>query len=324
MRRVFIFLTALAILFAGKHFLQEAYDDGYYARRREVELFYLPSVESSKIISFGFNNVYSNYLFIRSLTYFLDHFKGDKDYEYLEHQYNIIVELDPYFTKAYTFGSLALFIAHDSLEKPIRLLMKGWQIMPHNWRLIQEIAFFYYQYKMYDRAAEWYLKASEIDGLDENLKRRFIQLYYTCLELKGDFEMAKYSWLDLYLYSEDDITKELAAKRLFLIFEVENIKNIINALEIYRAINKSSPKSLEDLLQEEYSSFFLHNELYPAKGYIYSENIGNILIDYMLLSDFDEYGVPIDFNQIYPFYYFPETEEIYKSIYLYLEKKTDY
>lgn len=321
MKKLIILICILSFAFIVKHSLQKVYDDGFYERQREIELFYLPSVESSKIISFGFNNVYSNYLFINSLAYFLEHFKDNRDYEYLEHQYNLITGLDPYFTRAYTFGALTYFIAFNSPEKPVELLMRGYEKMPNNWRIIQEIAFFFYQFQDYENAAAWYLRASEVEGLPESMRKRFLQLHYNSIELKGDIEMAKYLWFDLYLNADDDITREISARRLFLLYEIYNIKNIYDALSIYRNINNQYPESLYKLKEQEYARFTLYNEIMPQKEYIYSSKLGNILLDILLYPDFIEYNIPVSFNQLYPFYYFPKTEELFVSLDNYIQEE---
>ncbi len=315
---IIIILTVLL----SKHCLQEAFDPGFYERQQKVELFYLPSVEASRIMCFGFNNLYADYLFINSIVYFMDHFKGDKDYEYLQHQFDIIVELDPYFTKAYTFGALAFFIAFNNLEKPVSFLLKAYRHMPANWRLIQEIAFYYYQFRDYKNASEWYLKASELEGLPASMKNRFLQLHYSSLELTGEFDKARYLWFDLYLNAEDNVTKELAARRLFLIFDLENIKNINYALDIYKSMHGRNPQSLAELQRQEYSNFQLYNELYPDKKYIYSALWGNILLDQMFLEEYTEYNVPADFKLLYPFYLFPEMDDLHKYIGIYLAERS--
>lgn len=314
MKRALSLIIVIIFLFTSKYIVQGLYDSGFYERRQDIELFFLPSLESSRIISFGFDNVYSNYIFIRSLSYFLDHFKENKDYEYLEHQYYLITGLDPYFTRAYTFGALTFFIAFNSYEKPIELLMKGHSFMPSNYRIIQDIAFFHYQFKNYGQAAEWYLKASQLEGIPRQTRERFLRLYYTSLELKGDISMAKHLWFDLYIHSEDDITKELAARRLYLLYEVENIKKIAEAIDIYNSFNQENPFSLEYLSGMHYADFSTFNLLYPQKQYTYSKTLGNILVDYLLIDDLSEYDIYLSFDQIYPFYDFPDRDTLYQNL----------
>ncbi len=321
MKRLFSAGLLILMLFSAKYLLQSFYDKGFYERQQKVELFYLPSVKTSSILCFGFNNLYADYMFISSIVYFMEHFKGDNDYEFLKHQFDIIAELDPYFTKAYTFGALTLFIAYNNLEMPVSYLMKAYSHMPSNWRLIQEIAFYYYQFKDYKNASEWYLKASKVSGISKSLKNRFLQLYYSSLELTGEFDKAKYLWLDLHLNAEDEITKELSARRLFLIFEAENIRKINQALFIYKAIYSKNPPDLEELKKENFADFSLHNEICPQKGYIYSKIYGNILIDEQFLPDLEEHHISIGFNQLYPFYFMPEKEMLYEGIQRYISER---
>ena len=100
---------------------------------------------------------------------------------------DLTTSLDPRFNLAYRFG--AIFLAEPAPRGPgrpdlaIALLQKGLAERPDRWEYMQDIGFVHYWWKQdYQTAAEWFRRASEVQGAPWWLK----SLAATTLAVGGD------------------------------------------------------------------------------------------------------------------------------------------
>src|SRR4029434_1659866 len=92
---------------------------------------------------------------------------SDHSYALLYPLLELTTTLDPYFDVAYQFG--ALFLAERPPGGPgrpdlaVKLLERGIQVQPDDWRLYQAVGFVHYwSNRDYAKAAEWFRRASRL------------------------------------------------------------------------------------------------------------------------------------------------------------------
>lgn len=109
------------------------------------EPLYLPNGRALEVLSFGFRNALSNYLWMQTLSDFGKHYRSDKQYKWFNHQCGLVTSLNPKsFEPFYLCSSLLAFEANDTAAA-IKLLDRAIDSHSDSW------IFFYYRgfYKMY-------------------------------------------------------------------------------------------------------------------------------------------------------------------------------
>ena len=89
------------------------------------EALYLPKGPALKVMSFGYQNVLSRLLWFNTNNYFGKHYRGDKNYKWLEHMCDLVTTLDPRAYKVYEFAALMLAWEANEPKKALKILTKG-------------------------------------------------------------------------------------------------------------------------------------------------------------------------------------------------------
>ena len=109
------------------------------------EPLYLPSGNALELISFGYRNALSNYLWMQAVSYFGQHYRSDKQYRWFAHQCDLVTRLNPKsFEPFYMCSSLLAWEANDP-RAAITVLNRAVESHPDTW------LFFYFRgfYRMY-------------------------------------------------------------------------------------------------------------------------------------------------------------------------------
>lgn len=128
---------------------------------------------------------------------------------------DLTTSLDPRFNIAYRFGSI--FLAEPfpgGAGRPdlaIKLLEKGLAARPDKWEYMQDIGFVHYWWRHdYAAAADWFARASTIDGAPWFLK----SLAATTLAEGGDRQSSRTMWEAIRASAEIDWLRNDAERRL--------------------------------------------------------------------------------------------------------------
>ena len=97
------------------------------------ELLYLPSGKVLKVVSLGFDEVASDIIYIKMLSYFATHMMSDRTYKWLYHMADLVTTLDPYFRFPYIFAGLTLNLEAGQFENARAILLKGKTYFPNDW-----------------------------------------------------------------------------------------------------------------------------------------------------------------------------------------------
>ncbi len=170
---ILVLVALLASLISTQAFIDRSY------RRRKVEkLLYLPSGRFLKPAVLGFDGLAADYYWLMTIGYFGGHYLSDQKYPWLPHILDLVTDLDPRFSIAYSFGGIVLAAEADRVDASDALLRKGMNVFPGNWKYPFFLGFnrFYYGGDLAD-AARWLAQASRLPESPEYLPRLVASLY---------------------------------------------------------------------------------------------------------------------------------------------------
>ncbi len=146
------------------------------------------------------------------------------DYANLYPLLDLTTSLDPYFNIAYRFG--AIFLAEpfpSGAGRPdlaIALLEKGVRERPAKWEYLQDIGFVHYWWRQdYAAAADWFRRASEVQGAPWWLK----SLAAATLAEGGDRASSRLMWQAIRESAEIEWLRNDAERRLAQLQAMDDI-----------------------------------------------------------------------------------------------------
>lgn len=95
---------------------------------------YLPSVQSVKSITLGFNSLWSDLLWFNAINYFGKEFNAKQSYRWLYHMCDVVSELDPRASHVYEFCGTLLSWEAKRPEEAQRIFSKAIHFDPTQWR----------------------------------------------------------------------------------------------------------------------------------------------------------------------------------------------
>lgn len=136
-RRFLIQLILVAALFSGAvlHQRRVLSQIGFNVRLFEQKL-RIPSGQALRVLTLGFNNIYADLMFIRSIqAYGAGWLKPGESREPVYDYFDKVSDVDPHFIPLYKFGNLLLAdLGHDG-PRGQAILKKGLYKNPGNWEL---------------------------------------------------------------------------------------------------------------------------------------------------------------------------------------------
>jgi hypothetical protein len=199
-------VVTIGLLMAAAIQMQRVRDRRYPSRTIEDSTLYVTSPATARRMTLEYAAVASDLYWIRAIQYFGGTRRmveggqtiSDPDrrqYTGLFPLLDLTTSLDPRFNLAYRFG--AIFLAEPAPRGPgrpdlaIALLQKGLAERPDRWEYMQDIGFVHYWWKQdYQTAAEWFRRASEVQGAPWWLK----SLAATTLAVGGDRRSSRLMW----------------------------------------------------------------------------------------------------------------------------------
>jgi hypothetical protein len=263
------------LLMAGVGVLQYNYDShrGYFSER---EVFVtLPSGKTLKILSFGFQNLMADMLFIWSIQFYSTYHLTNA-YNYIEHVFNTITDINPRYKEPYIVGSWIMALEVRDIKMAMRLLQKGSENMPDEFIFDYECGFYAYKHlKDFALAEKYFARAASRPGAPPHIARKRAHMVY----MKDDLQYAYQLWMDIYKNAKNRSEYYVARKHLGQIkFEMDK-KYLDQYIALFRQKYKRFPSELaelkkEGLVKEIPLDFFGDNYIYlPGKGAITAKRV---------------------------------------------------
>ncbi len=241
-------VTSIAILLLGA----ACYLNGRIHRmeRREVEdFFYLPIDKYAQLISFGYNNVLADIIWMKTLVYTGEHLKSDRNFKYLVSLLNAVTSLDPRFFYPYRFaGTILPWEAHDT-DSAIKILQKGLRYLPDNWYLWFITGFIYLYFKENYRKAAFYFKEA---ATKPGRPLFVVSLAGKLLAKENDADTALKILWEVYKNTRNEETKRKILRRIKMIIAERNFRILEDAVSRFRKREGRLPESLNELVQKGY------------------------------------------------------------------------
>ena len=207
---------------------------------------YIPSGKFLKYATFGNSSLMADLIYVWSIQYFSDQ-KIPNRFDYLDHVFSIIAELDPLYFDAYQIGAIfAVYDARD-FETCEKILNRGLEKNPDEW-IFPFQAGHYAQMllKDYKIAQKYFKKTMEIEGAPAMAKR----LYANAAFEQTDYKTAMRNWVEVYQMAEaegDERVRKIAANHLYRTQASIDLESINEGLNKYKEHFGHYPEELIEL-----------------------------------------------------------------------------
>jgi tetratricopeptide (TPR) repeat protein len=205
----------------------------------EEEKLYV-TAKTARRMSLGFNGLIADWYWMRSLQYVgrkiiakegkfqLDDL-ASLDLKLLYPLLDTATTLDPQFMAVYEYGAAVLPAIND--EDAIKLLKKGIENNPAEWRLYHHLAYIYWQRKDYKTASELYAEGAKFPDAPAWMQAMSARM----LAEGGSTDTAREMYTRIYEQSDDADIKRMAERHLMQLDSLDERKLIRNVLNDYAA-----------------------------------------------------------------------------------------
>ena len=233
-------------------------------------IIYIPSGKHLKYASFGHSAMMADLIYLWAIQYYGDYKIPDR-FEYLDHIFSIISELDPHYLDPYEVGALiAVFEAKD-IPLALKILDLGLENNPDQWIFPFQAGHYAQMYmKDFIVARKYYEKTKQIEGAPSQTERLAANAAFKMMDL----ETAWQSWLEIYQTATDERIKKIAENHLYNVQATRDIQIIKDAINLYAEKFDRRPPSLDSLVEEGFLNRVPQDM--DDKDYIYDPQTGEV------------------------------------------------
>ncbi len=213
----------------------------------EDRLLYLPNGRYLKVASLGHSALAADLVYLWSIQYYSNYEREDR-FRYVEHVFgNVIAELDPGFTDAYSLGAMILSVEANDLDGALRLLDLGIERNPDNWILPYMAGWECFHAGRFAQASGYFAHASQIPGAPDLIARNRAG----AVARSGDITAAYHLWRELYEDQDIDDTTRAVAKRQVRELHIQiDLQAIRRAVADHRDRYGTLPASIQALVAQ--------------------------------------------------------------------------
>ena len=170
-------------------------------------LLYLPSGRYLKTVTFGYEGLAADLLYIWSIQYYSNYQIPDR-YDYLDQIYRrVIAELDPHFLDPYLVGSMIMSVEANRDDLALRLLDDGARSNPGEWILPFQAGFIcYHRLHDYTCAKNYFERAQSIPGAPAPVRRLTAEMFNRL----GDKRTSLRYWAEIHDTADSDYVRQVS------------------------------------------------------------------------------------------------------------------
>jgi hypothetical protein len=205
----------------------------------------LPTGKALRILSFGYQNLTADLLFIWSIQFYSTYYLTNR-FDFLERVYNTITDITPQYKEPYIIGSFIMAFEAKDIPMALRLLDKGSRSIKNEWFFDHEAGFYCYKYlKDYPRAEFYYARAALKPDAPAFLKRMKAHMVY----LQDDPKVAYQMWLDIYTNARDKLEKDSAFNHLYQIKAEIDLPYLQQKIALFKENFRRFPATLAEIVR---------------------------------------------------------------------------
>jgi tetratricopeptide (TPR) repeat protein len=253
-RHPWLLTAVIFLLLGGVVLLQRVRESlGPLPQPGDASVMYVRSPAAMKRLALGFDGLAADVYWLRAIQHYggtkLASDPAQKTYARLYPLLDMTTSLDPLFRIAYRFG--AIFLSEpmpNGAGRPdlaIALLEKGLRAEPGRWEYAQDIGFVHYWWRGdHARAAEWFLRAADIDGAPNWLK----PLAAVTLTQGGRRESSRRLWEEVLANADVGWLERTARQRLRQLDALDRMEALDRILADYERRTGARPRGWRDLV----------------------------------------------------------------------------
>ena len=245
-------LAAAAVLWGAALCLQAYREARHSLPQVSSDILYFRGGAAVSRAALGFDAFLADVYWIRAIQHFGGTRRaqgGDKTYSLLYPLLDLVTTLDPHFNIAYRFGAIFLSEPYPAgpgrADLAISLLERGLAANPARWRYAQDAGFVHYWYRQdYKRAAEWYDRASRIEGAPWWLR----SMAASTLAEGGDRASSREMWRRIYETVDDTWVRNNAQLKLQQLQALDEIDALAAMVARFAQLRGVPPRSWNELI----------------------------------------------------------------------------
>jgi tetratricopeptide (TPR) repeat protein len=234
-------------LFIAIYFVQVQVDQTSGKMSKADYFSALPQGELLKSFSLGYFSVIADLLWLEVVQAIGEKQISDSGYQGIYHAVDVVTSLDPKFDYSYQIAGIALASLGKQYDLSNKILLKGIQNTPEDWKLPFYLGFNYYFYlNDYQNAAKYISLSATLPGHPAYLPGFAARLYVQA----NDPDLALDFLKQIYLDSKDESTKEQIENRIKEVIIERDIRQLNKAIEVYQE-KVGEIHALSDLVRSE-------------------------------------------------------------------------
>ena len=233
-------------------------------------IIYIPSGKYLKYVSLGYSSLAADLVYLWAIQYYSDYSIPDR-FEYMDHIFSIISELDHRFLDPYELAALVAVYEAKDINLAFKILDRGLEKNPDQW-IFPFQAGHYAQMllKDYGVAQDYYKKAMEIRGAPAHAQRLYANSAFKIM----DYDTAWQSWYEIYNTTDDERIKKIASNHLYQVKAAIDIRSLEEAIERFKVSFSRYPQDSTELVRAGLLNS-LPQDL-DGKDYVYDPQTGEV------------------------------------------------
>ena len=191
---------------------------------KDAEVLFVPDTRLSRMITLGYDQAAADLLWLRTIGYFAEHFSASRQYAWLEHFIEQIIELDPNFRKVYYWAGASVLYGRQFTNENVMLSNRFYEAAMQRYPEDYEAAYrlglnYYVELKSTDPAEKARFVEKGLSYLERaanapNAPELVVNLTASLSKKLGKSTLARQFLTDLYIGTEDPAQREALKARI--------------------------------------------------------------------------------------------------------------